>query len=125
MSTGSAVWGTVAQLTRPLFNPRLAAKKSVELAVIDDAAAHYQDVVLGSLRDVADVLRARENDAQVLSARAAADRAAPTSLTPAGRRYALGVASDTQLLTAQQQVQQTRIDLIAAQSQRLIDGVAF
>ena len=115
----------VAQLTRPLFNPGLAAQKSAELAVFDAAVAHCQDVVLESLHDVADVLHAREHDAQVLSARAAADPAAQTSLTASGHRYALGVASDTQLLTAQQQVQQTRIDLIAAQSQRLIDGVAF
>jgi outer membrane protein TolC len=35
------------------------------------------------------------------------------------------VASFTQLLTAQQQAQQTRIELIADQAQRLIDSVAL
>lgn len=42
-----------------------------------------------------------------------------------GHRYALAVASYTQLMTAQQLVQQTHIELMAAQSQRLIDSVAL
>jgi len=41
------------------------------------------------------------------------------------RQYALGAASYVQLLTAQQQAQQNRINLIAAQSQRLVDSAAL
>ncbi len=122
---GSAVWALVAQLTQPLFNPGLPAQKRAALASFDAAAAHYQGVVLESLRNVADVLRALENDAQILAARTAADQAAQTALTAVGHRYTLGVASYTQLLTAQQQVQQTRVEIVAAQAQRLIDSVAL
>lgn len=123
--SGSGIWSLVGQLTQPLFNPGLPAEKRAALAVFDAAAAHYQSVVLESLRNVADVLRALENDAQRLSALAAADAAAQGSLETMQRKYQLGATSYVQLLIAQQQAQQTQIDLIEAQAQRLIDSAAL
>lgn len=81
--------------------------------------------MLGALRDVADALRAVENDAQTLAALAAADAAARDSLHSMERQYQFGAASYLQLLVAQQQAQQTRIGLAAAQAQRLADSVAL
>ncbi|PIP44374.1 MAG: RND transporter, partial [Deltaproteobacteria bacterium CG23_combo_of_CG06-09_8_20_14_all_60_8] len=121
----SAIWSLVGQLTQPLFNPGLPAEKRAALAAFDAAAAHYQSVVLESLRNVADALRALENDAQRLTALSAADIAAQGSLTSMQRRYGLGAASYIQLLISQQQSQQTRINLIEAQAQRLVDSVAL
>jgi outer membrane protein TolC len=95
------------------------------LAAFDAAVANYQGIVLESLRNVADALRALENDAQALEASAAADAAAQQYEESIQRRYALGAADHIQLLIAQQQAQQTRINLIAAQSQRLLDSVAL
>ena len=123
--SGSAIWSLVAQLTQPLFNPGLPAEKRAALAAFDAAAAHYQGVVLESLRNVADVLRALENDAQRLAALSAADTAAQGSLESMQRQYVLGAASYVQLLTAQQQLHQMRINLIAAQAQRLVDSAAL
>lgn len=123
--SGSAIWSLVAQLTQPLFNPGLPAEKRAALAAFDAAAAHYQGVVLESLRNVADVLRALENDARRLAALSAADAAAQGSLELMQRTYRLGAASYVQLVIAQQQAQQTQIDLIDAQSQRLLDSAAF
>ncbi|MBE0501691.1 MAG: efflux transporter outer membrane subunit [Desulfuromonadales bacterium] len=123
--SGSAIWSLVAQLTQPLFNPGLPAEKRAALAAFDAAAAHYQGVVLESLRNVADVLRTLENDAQRLSALFAADTAAQSSLELMQSKYRLGAASYVQLLIAQQQAQQTQIDLIEAQVQRLVVSVAF
>ena len=122
---GSAVWSLIGQLTQPLFNPGLPAEKRASLAAFDAAAANYQSVVLEALRNVADVLRALDNDAQTLAALATADIAAQGSLESMQRQYALGAASYIQLLTAQQQAQQNRINLIAAQSQRLVDSAAL
>lgn len=119
---GSAVWSLVGQLTQPLFNPGLSAEKRAALATFDAAAANYQSVVLDALRNVADTLRAVENDAQTLAAFAAADKAAQGSLQSVERQYQLGVASYVQLLIAQQQAQHIRISLIAAQAQRLVDS---
>lgn len=123
--SGSAVWSLVAQLTQPLFNPGLPAEKRAALAAFDAAAANYRNVVLEALRNVADVLRALDNDAQRLAALAAADAAAQESLASMQRQYSLGAAGYIQLLTAQQQAQQTRISLIEAQARRLADSVAL
>lgn len=123
--SGSAIWSLFGQLTQPLFNPGLPAEKRAALAAFDAAAANYQNVVLESLRNVADVLRALDNDAQRLTALSSADAAAQGSLESMQRQYALGAASYVQLLTAQQQSQQTRINLIEAQARRLLDSTAL
>ncbi len=122
---GSAVWSLVGQLTQPLFNSGLPAEKRAALAAFDAAAANYRNVVLESFRSVADTLRAVENDAQTLTALAAADAAARASLESAERQYQLGAASYLQLLVAQQQAQQIRINTVAAQARRLADSVAL
>lgn len=122
---GSAVWSLVGQLTQPLFNPGLPAAKRASLAAFDAAAANYQSVVLEALRNVADVLRALDNDAQTLAALATADTAAQGALESMQRQYALGAAAYVQLLIAQQQAQQTRVNLVAAQAQRLVDSAAL
>ncbi|MBA3002267.1 MAG: efflux transporter outer membrane subunit [Desulfurivibrio sp.] len=123
--SGSAIWSLVGQLTQPLFNLGLPAEKRAALAAFDAAAANYRNVVLEALRNVADVLRALENDAQRLTALSAADAAAQGSLESMQRQYALGAASYVQLLIAQQQSQQTRINLIEAQARRLVDSAAL
>ena len=123
--SGSAVWSLIGQLTQPLFKPGLSAEKRASLAAFDAAAANYQSVVLESLRNVADILRAVENDAQVLTALATADSAAQASLQSVERQYQLGAVSYLQLLIAQQQAQQVRINTVAAQAQRLVDSVAL
>ena len=68
---------------------------------------------------------ALEHDAQTLQAQAAADAAAQESQRLVERQYVLGSASYLQLLTAQQQAQQARIGLIAAQAARLTDTAAL
>lgn len=123
--SGSAVWSLVGQLTQPLFNPGLPAERRAALAAFDAAAANYQGVVLEVLRSVADALRTVENDAQALAALVAANKAAEGSLRSVERQYQLGAASYVQLLIAQQQTQQTRLGLAAAQAQRLADSVAL
>lgn len=122
---GSAVWSLVGQLTQPLFNPGLPAEKRAALAAFDAAAANYQSVILESFRNVADILRAVENDAQILTTLAAADTATQASLQSVERQYRLGAASYLQLLVAQQQAQKIRVNLVAAQAQRLVDSVAL
>jgi NodT family efflux transporter outer membrane factor (OMF) lipoprotein len=122
---GSAIWNVVGQLTQPLFNPGLPAEKRASLAAFDAAASNYQVVVLESLRNVADVLRAIENDAETLAALESADAAAQESVLSMRRQYALGAVSYVELLIAEQSAHQNRIALIAAQAQRLIDSAAL
>lgn len=122
---GTMIWGLAGQLAQPLFNAGLKAGVRSAEAGFDAAAANYRQTVLQALRNVADVLRALDNDAQTLQAQAAADAAAQGALDLMQQQYQLGGASYLQLLTAQQQAQQTRINLIAAQTQRLTDTAAL
>ncbi|TAM49995.1 MAG: efflux transporter outer membrane subunit [Paraburkholderia sp.] len=120
--SGSAVWSLIGQLTQPLFNPGLPAEKRAALAAFDAAAANYQGVVLEALRNIADTLRAIENDARGLAALAAADTAARQSLQSVERQYQLGTVGYTEVLIALQQAQRSRIAVTAAQAQRLVDS---
>jgi NodT family efflux transporter outer membrane factor (OMF) lipoprotein len=119
--SGSLIWGVAGQLAQPLFKPGLKAEARAAEAGFDAAAANYRETVLQGLRQVADVLRSLEHDAQALQAQSAAAASARTSLQLVEQQYALGAASALQLLTAQQQLQQTRIGLIVAQAARLSD----
>lgn len=122
---GSAVWSLAGSLAQPLFNAGLKAGANAAEASLQAAGANYQQTVLQALRNVADALRALENDAQTLQAQSAADASAQESLKLVDQQYLLGAASYLQLLTAQQQAQQTRIGLISAQAQRLADSAAL
>jgi NodT family efflux transporter outer membrane factor (OMF) lipoprotein len=124
-SSGAAVWGLAGQLTQPLFNLGLRAETRAAEAGFDAAAANYQQTVLQALRNVADSLRALDNDAQTLVAQTAATDAAQNSLILVEQQYKFGVASYIQLLTAQLQAQQTKTSLISAQAQRLTDTVTL
>lgn len=116
----SAVWALVAQLTQPLFDAGLPAKKRASLAALDAAAANYRSVVLDSLREVADVLQSLDHDAQTLRSFAVATDAAQGSLQATHAQYRLGAASYLDLLIAYQQWQQSKLQLVSAQSQRLL-----
>ncbi len=122
---GSMIWALAGQLAQPLFNAGLKAGANAAEASLQAAGANYQQTVLEALRNVADTLRQLDNDAQALQAQAAADASAQTSLDLTRQQYRLGAASYLQLLTAEQQAQQTRIGLIAAQAARLADSAAL
>ncbi len=122
---GSMIWNLAGQLAQPLFNAGLRAGANAAEASLQAAGANYRQTVLQALRNVADVLRQLDYDAQTLQAQAAADNSAQESLHLMQQQYQLGAASYVQLLTAQQQAQQTRIGLIAAQAARLADSAAL
>jgi NodT family efflux transporter outer membrane factor (OMF) lipoprotein len=122
---GSMIWTLAGQLAQPLFNAGLKAGANAAEASLQAAGANYRQTVLEALRGVADTLRQLDNDAQALQAQAAADASARASLDLVQQQYRLGAASYLQLLTAQQQAQQTRIGLIAAQAARLADSAAL
>ena len=122
---GSAIWTLAGALAQPLFNEGLHAGASAAQANLQAAGANYRATVLQALRNVADALRQLDNDAQTLRAQAAADTSAQQSLQLVDQQYRLGAASYLQLLTAQQQAQNARIALLAAQAARLADSAAL
>ncbi len=121
----SIIWNLVGQITQPLFDPALPAEKRAALAAFDAAAANYQHVVLEALRNVADILKRVENDSDRLEAFAAADRAKGAWLETMERRQSLGAASYYELLLERQERLLSRMDLAQAQTQCLLNSVAF
>lgn len=122
---GTLVWGVAGQLAQPLFHKGLLAESRAAKAGFDAAEANYRQTILHAFQNVADVLRALEHDASTLAAQAAANSAAQGSLEIVKQEYNFGTANYLEVLSAEQQVQLNTLNLVAAQSRRLIDTVAL
>lgn len=115
--------GTVLQ---PLFHGgALFAQRRAAIAVYQQTAAQYQQIVLQAFQNVADVLRGLELDARTLQAQIRAEDAARASFNLSSKQYRLGAVNYINLLNAQQQYQQTRITRIQAQATRYNDTAAL
>lgn len=124
-SPGTLVWGLAGQLVQPLFSRGRRSQARAAEAAFDAAAAHYRQTVLRAFREVADVLRALENNTDVLTAQTAAHAAALDALALVQRQRTLGATSDMEVLVARQRAETARLETITARTQRLADTVAF
>jgi outer membrane protein TolC len=122
---GSLIWSLGGQLVQPLFNPGLRANTKALEAGLDAAKANYQQTVLQSLRNVADVLRTIESDALVQQSLESANASATQALKLVERQYALGSVSYLQLLLSQQQAQQAYIATLDVRARRLSNTVTL
>lgn len=123
---GSGVWNIGAQLLQPIFQAgALQAKRRAASAAYDQITANYQQVVLQAFQNVADTLNALQTDADALRAQTQAENAARASLNLTQRQYKLGGVSYINVLDAQRQYQQTRINRIQAQAARYADTAAL
>jgi NodT family efflux transporter outer membrane factor (OMF) lipoprotein len=124
--TGFNVWNFGAGLTQPLFHGgELLARKHSSEAAYQAALAVYKQTVLQGLQQVADALRALDQDALALQALDAAQRSAQHSAGIAGQRYAAGGISQLTLLDTQRQELQTVLDRTKAAAQRYADTAAL
>ncbi len=120
------VWSFGAGLTQPIFHGgQLRARERSAQAAYEAAAAAYRLTVLQGLQQVADALRALEQDAVELQSRDAAQRDAHASAEVAGLRFAAGGLSQLALLDTQRQELQTTLDRTKVQAQRLADTAAL
>lgn len=125
-SSGSSVWSLGAGLLQPIFHGgELNAKRRAAVAAYDQAAALYRETVLQAFRNVADVLRALEQDAEALKAQGEAEASARESLELARKQFQFGATSYLTLLNAERQHQQALIALVQAQSARYADSAAL
>jgi NodT family efflux transporter outer membrane factor (OMF) lipoprotein len=119
-------WSYGGQVVAPLFQGgALLAQRRAAIAAYDVAGAQYQKTVLQAFQNVADSLRAIETDARAFKAFTQAEAAARKTLTLTTQQYHLGGVSYINLLTAQQQYQQTRINRIKAEGFRFADTAAL
>jgi NodT family efflux transporter outer membrane factor (OMF) lipoprotein len=125
-SAGTSVWSLGAGALQPVFHGgALSAQKRAAVAAYDQAMAQYRSVVLQAFQNVADVLHALRSDAETLKAQADADAFAHSTLELTQKQFKLGGVSYLSLLNAERQYQQTRINLIQAQSARYADTAAL
>jgi NodT family efflux transporter outer membrane factor (OMF) lipoprotein len=121
-----ATWNYIGTMAQPIFNGgALRAKKREAIAAYEQADAQYRQTVLQAFQNVADTLRALENDAKSLQAQSLAERTARKNLTITLRQYRLGGVNYLSLLTAERQYQQSQISRIQAQAARYTDTVAL
>jgi len=120
------VWSFGAGLTQPLFHGgELQARKRSAQAAYEAALAAYRQTVLQGLQQVADALRALEQDAVELESREQAQSDAQVSAQIASQRFAAGGLSQLALLDTERQQLQTTLDRTKAQAQRLADTAAL
>lgn len=122
----NVVWNIMGQVAQPLFQGgALFAARRAKIAAYQQADAQYRKTVLQAFQNVADSLRAIETDARTLQAQALAEKAARSALNLTLAQYRLGATNYINLLNAQRQYQQTRINRIRAQADRFSNTVAL
>ena len=120
------IWSIGGQITQPLFQGgALLAQRRAAIAAYEVAEAQYRQIVLQAFQNVADSLRAVEIDARTFQALKQAETSALHSLVITRKQYQLGGVSYINLLNAQTQYQQARINRIRAQAVRYADTAAL
>lgn len=123
---GGPIWNFGAQLAQPLFKGgSLRAEKRKAVAAYEEAGGVFQQTVLESFREVADVLRAIEHNAKALQARSEAAAQAESAYQIASRRFDAGGISQADLMDAQRQYLQTALDQVESQAARYVDSATL
>lgn len=122
----SIIWNIGASLLAPIFHGgALHAKKRAAVAAFKATAADYRETVLTAFAQVADVLRALQNDAASLKAQQIARDTAQQSLNLARTQYKAGAASYINVLTAEQQYERAQLGYVQALARRYQDTAAL
>ena len=126
LSPANAFWLIGGNITQTLFDggTLLHTLRGAE-DTYDAAAWNYRNTVVGAVQNVADSLRAIQNDADLLKAARDFERAAKISFDLAQQQIQTGYANILILLTAQQTYLQASIQVVQARAARLSDTVAL
>ncbi len=123
---GPALWSLGAGLTQPVFHGgQLQAERRAAIAAYDAAQAQYRQTVLQAFGNVADTLRALEEDARTLKAQADAEALARDRLALTRRQWELGGTSYLALLDAQRAFALARSAFVSVQGTRYADTAAL
>ena len=118
----SAAWSLVSGLTAPIFDGgTLRADRRAAIDELQASAQRYQQTVLESFGQVADVLDALSQDAANLSAQRQALAVTQNSLELSRESYSAGNTGILQVLDAQRERQQAQLGFVRAQAQQYLD----
>jgi NodT family efflux transporter outer membrane factor (OMF) lipoprotein len=123
---GNGFWTLAGNFAQPIFQGgELLHKTRAARANLEQAAQQYRSTVIMAFQNVADSLRALQNDAEAVKANLRAEEAAAESLAIAHRQQQLGDISYLALLNAEQTYQQAVINLVQARAGRYADTAAL
>lgn len=119
---GANAWAAAANLTAPIFDGgTLHAKKRAAEDAYQAALARYQQVVLQSFGQVADVLKALEHDNEQIEAQKHALDTAQSSVRLTRLSYNAGNIGVLQILDAERLSNQARLAMVRARAQQFQD----
>jgi NodT family efflux transporter outer membrane factor (OMF) lipoprotein len=122
LTAGDNVWNFGAGLTAPLFHGgALRAQQRAAKSNFDSARATYQQVVLQSFAQVADMLDALQHDTHLLGEQRVALESSRRSLALTRRAYQAGDVALLQVLDASRLYQHARLGYAQAAAQRYLD----
>jgi len=118
------VWSLAANLTAPIFEGgALEAQRRATEYGLEASLATYEQTVLQSFSQVADVLHALAHDAALVREQRLALQSAQSALGLTRTTLSYGNVSLLQLLDAQRQFSQARLGLVRAEGQRYRDTI--
>jgi NodT family efflux transporter outer membrane factor (OMF) lipoprotein len=125
--TGPAIfWAVAGNATQPVFDGfDLLHTERAAHATYEAAAWNYRSAVITAFQNVADSLRAVQNDADELKAANEFKKAAKVSLDLAQQQMQTGYANFLYLLTAQVTYQTAVLSVVLAEAARLSDAAAL
>ncbi len=118
----NTAWTLISGVTAPVFEGgKLRAEQRAAVDQLRAAAAQYQQVVLESFGQVADLLDALRHDSELLAAQSNALSAAASSAELARESYRAGNTGLLDVLDAQRQRLAAQLGLVRAEAQQYID----
>ena len=124
--TGGDFFSVLGSVSLPLFDGgTLKARERAARAALAQAAADYRRVVITAFQNVADTLHAIRYDADYLKAALRTEQAMKETAEITRKQYALGYVGYQMVLLAEQNYQQSLVNLIQAQAARFGDTAAL
>jgi len=122
----NVLWNILGSLTQPIFQGgALMAKRRASIAAFEQAFAQYKQAVLQAFQNVADTLRALEIDAEQLCYQMEAEEATWSTFQLTQVQYRVGAVGYLNMLDAERQYLNARINRIQAQASRYADTAAL
>ena len=124
--SGGPFWTLVGGVTQPVFagGTLLHTKRAAD-AALKQAAAQYQNTVIGAYQNVADTLHASLSDADALAGAVETENAAKVAYDLTRRQMEVGYVNYLILLNAETTYQQALQTRVQAQAARFSDTVAL
>jgi NodT family efflux transporter outer membrane factor (OMF) lipoprotein len=121
-NSANTAWTLISGITAPVFKGgTLRAERRAAVDALRASSANYQQTVLASFVQVADLLDALDHDAELLAAQSSALGTARSNTELARESYRVGYTGLLQVVDAQRLLLTAQLGLLRAQAQQYVD----